>query len=36
MLERLSVAAIFVTFNGSQSRCLFPERIHEARLQARA
>jgi hypothetical protein len=36
MLERISVASIFITFNGSQLRCLFPERLPEAWLQARA
>ena len=27
MLERISVPSILITFNGSQLRCLFPERI---------
>jgi hypothetical protein len=36
MLERISVASIFITCNGGQLRCLFPERLPEAWRQARA
>jgi hypothetical protein len=36
MLERISVPSILITFDGSQLRCLFSERLHEAWLQARA
>jgi hypothetical protein len=36
MLERISVASIFITCNSGQLRCLFPERLPEAWRQARA
>jgi len=36
MLERISVASIFITCNGGQLRCLFSERLPETWRQARA